>query len=109
MLYLLAVGRIHDADETAHNPVHDLRDLRSDTLGRDSQTGLPEIEGTRSAQKVVASREKGGLKREGSCYYSEPGAAGVLRRRRGHLEVAEGRRLGELQGGEDLALAGSGQ
>jgi len=41
------------------------------------QTGLPEIRGTRSAQKVVASREKGRWIREGSCYYSEPGAAVV--------------------------------
>jgi len=35
------------------------------------------MRGTRSAQKVVASREKGSLKREGSCYYSEPEAAAV--------------------------------
>ena len=37
--------------------------------------GLPEIRGTRSTQKVVASRGKGGSSRKGSCYYSEPGAA----------------------------------
>ena len=39
--------------------------------------GLPEIGGTRSAQKVAASRGKGRWRREGSCYYSEPGAAAV--------------------------------
>jgi len=43
----------------------------------DSLPGLPQIRGTRSAKKVVASRGKGRLSREGSCYYSEPGAAAV--------------------------------
>jgi len=71
--------------------------------------GLPEMRGTRSPEKVVASRGKGRLSREESCYYSELEGAGVLRGHRRYLEVAEGRRLGELQGGEDLALAGRGQ
>jgi hypothetical protein len=44
-------------------------------VSRRSQAGLPEIRGTRSTQKVVASRGKGGSSRKGSCYYSEPGAA----------------------------------
>jgi len=35
------------------------------------------MRGTRNAQKVVASRGKGRVRREGSCYYSEPGAAAV--------------------------------
>jgi hypothetical protein len=41
-------------------------------------TGLPEIIGTRGAQKVVASRENGCMVREGSCYYSEPGTGDCL-------------------------------
>ena len=86
-----------------------LTDALVSGLALHSRTGLPEMEGTRSAQKVVASRGKGRLSREESCYYSEPEGAGVLRGHRRYLEVAEGRRLGELQGGEDLALAGRGQ
>src|SRR5450756_2834066 len=42
-----------------------------------SLSGLPEIRGTRNAKKVVASRGKVRLRREGSCYYSEPEAAAV--------------------------------
>ena len=94
----------------AHRTPEELIPIRQDdTSSSERRTGLPEIRGTRSAQKVVASRGKGRLSREESCYYSEPEGAGVLRGHRRYLEVTEGRRLGELEGSEDLALAGRGQ
>jgi hypothetical protein len=36
--------------------------------------GLPQMIGTRGAEKVAASRGKGSWSREGSCYYGEPEA-----------------------------------
>jgi len=49
----------------------------SEALIWHAQTGLPEIRDTRSAQKVVASREKVRMRREWSCYYTELGMAAV--------------------------------
>src|SRR5665648_329008 len=52
---------------------------------------------------------KGEIEARGVVLLQRAWSSGCLCGRRRHLEVAERRRLGNLQGGEDLALAGRRQ
>src|SRR5450756_1977479 len=55
-------------------------------------------------QESGCEQGKGAFEARGVVLLQRAWSGGCLCGRRCHLEVAEGRRLGQLQGGEDLAL-----